>query len=149
MIDKIKKDPRISKQQRMVIDIFHTSNFLDAKFSKILKKYGITHAQFNIIKNLQAAYPEPMSVKEIKESIMFTNSDVTRLIDRLLAKELLEREICPKNRRKVDIKISKKGSKIIDEIMIENDKHVSGVVESLVSEEEALFTSEILRRLRK
>ncbi|PLX02781.1 MAG: MarR family transcriptional regulator, partial [Marinilabiliales bacterium] len=35
-----------------------------------------------------------MSVKEIKESIMFTNSDVTRLIDRLLAKELLEREIC-------------------------------------------------------
>lgn len=149
MTDKIKKDPRISKQQRMIIDIFHTSNFLDDKFSKILKKYGITHAQFNIIKNLQAAYPEPLSVKEIKESIMFTNSDVTRMIDRLLAKDLLIRNVCPKNRRKVDIEISKKGSEIIDEIMVENEKHISSIAESRVTEEEALFTSEILRRLRK
>jgi len=149
MTDKIKKDPRISKQQRMVIDIFHTANYLDDKFSKILKEYGITHPQFNIIKNLQAAYPEPMSVKEIKESIMFTNTDVTRMIDRLLSKDLLVRNVCPKNRRKVDILISKKGSDVIDKIMDENDKNTNRFIEEIVTEEEALKTSEILRRLRK
>ncbi|NOY49314.1 MAG: MarR family transcriptional regulator [Chlorobi bacterium] len=149
MSSKIKKDPRISKQQRMVIDIFHTSNYLDDKMSKVLKTFGITHPQFNIVKNLQAAYPEAMSVKEIKETIMFKNSDVTRLLDRLVNKGLLERNTCPVNRRQVDIKITDKGSKLIDSIMDRFNDTMDNFFEDIVTKEEALRTSEILRRLRE
>lgn len=149
MTSKIKKDPSITKQQRMVIDIIHTAAWVDVRISFILKKYGITHPQFNILKNIQAANPEPLSVKEIKDSIMFTNSDVTRLVDRLVNKDLLIRNICPVNRRKMDVSITPKATKILDDITDEFRIKFGNFFEKEVSVEEALRTSEILRKIRK
>jgi len=149
MSAKIKKDPRISKQQRMIIDIFHTSQWLDDRMSKVLKEYGLTHPQFNVVKILQSAYPEPLTLKEIKESIMFTKSDVTRMVDRLVSKGFIERNICPVNRRQVDIIITAKGSETIDKIMEDFEDKVNLRIQELISVEEALKTSEILRRIRE
>lgn len=149
MTAKIKKDPSITKQQRMVIDIIHTANWLDDKISGILKTYGITHPQYNILKNVQAAHPEPLSIKEIRESIMFKNSDVTRLVDRLVNKELLSRSTCPENRRKMDVHISAKATQILDEIGQKYREKFGNFFEKEISIEEALKTSEILRMIRK
>lgn len=149
MSDKIKKDPNISKQQRMVIDIIHTANWLDDRITRVLKKYGITHPQFNILKNVQAAHPEPLSVKEIRETIMFTNSDISRLIDRLVNKELLHRETCTVNRRKVEIRITKSATSMLDIITSELKESISNFYESQISVEESLHISEILRLIRR
>ncbi|HJN06183.1 MAG TPA: MarR family transcriptional regulator [Bacteroidales bacterium] len=149
MVSKIKKDPTVTKQQRMVIDIIHTANWLDERISKVLKGFGITHPQFNILKNIQAAHPEPLSVKEIKDTIMFTNSDVTRLVDRLVKKELLCRDTCPENRRKMDVSITEKGVDMLDQILPELKKTFNNFFETKVSLEDALKTSEILRRIRQ
>lgn len=149
MFVKIKKDPSITMQQRMVIDIIHTYNWLDEKISGVLKGYGITHPQFNILKNIQAAHPEPLSVKEIKDSIMFSNSDVTRLVDRLVAKDLLCRDTCPANRRKMDVSITDKGSEMLLAITPELNKELKNYFEEEVGIEEALSTCKILRRIRK
>lgn len=149
MSSKIKKDPNISKQMRMVIDIIHTANWLDDKISRILKGKGITHPQFNILKNIQAAHPEPLSVKEIKETIMFKNSDVTRLIDRLVNKELLQRNTCPANRRKMDIFITEKGTNMLNNISPEFQKAFGNLVDTEISIDDALSTSDILRLIRK
>ncbi len=149
MLSKIKKDSTINKQQRMIIDIIHTANWLDERISKILKGYGITHPQFNILKNVQAAHPEPLSVKEIKDTIMFTNSDVTRLIDRLVNKGLLHRNTCHVNRRKVDINITKEATEMLGKIAIEFNERFGNFYESEISIEEALRTSDILRLIRK
>lgn len=149
MTSKIKKDPSISKQMRMVIDVIHTANWLDEKISGILNGFGITHPQFNILKNIQAAHPEPLSVKEIKESIMFTKSDVTRLIDRLVYKGLLIRNTCPVNRRKMDISMTKKGTKMLNGITPEFQKAFGNSIDKEISIDEALNTSDILRIIRK
>lgn len=148
MSSKIKKDPTISKQHRMVIDIIHTANWLDERISRILKGHGITHPQFNILKNVNAASPEPLSVKEIKDTIMFTNPDVTRLIDRLVNKGLLIRETCSINRRKVDIRITENAIALLDIITLEFKKIFHDFFESEISIEEALLTSDILRLIR-
>ncbi len=144
----INKDPTITKQQRMVIDIIHTANWLDEKISIVLKAYGITHPQFNILKIVKATNPEPLSVKEIKDNIMFSNSDVTRLIDRLVAKELLCRQTCPINRRKVDIRITKKATAVLNKITKDFEIEFGCFFESEISDEEALRTSGILRLIR-
>lgn len=149
MTSKIKKDPTVTKQQRMVIDIIHTAAWVDVRISSILKNYEITHPQFNILKNIQAAHPEPLSVKEIKDSIMFSNSDVTRLVDRLVSKELLIRNVCPVNRRKMDVSITPKATQILNEITDEFRTKFGNFFEKEISVEEALQTSEILRRIRK
>ncbi len=145
---KIKRDPTVTMQQRMIIDIIHTANWLDEKISKILKGYGITHPQFNILKNVQAAFPDPLSVKEIKDTIMFTNSDVTRLIDRLVVKDLLCRETCPMNRRKVDISITEKATSMLNTITEDYRIEFSNFFEKEISIDEALRTSDILRLIR-
>ena len=149
MLSKIKKDPNISKQMRMVIDIIHTANWLDDKISGILKVFGITHPQFNILKNIQAAHPEPLSVKEIKETIMFTNSDVTRLVDRLVKKGLLQRNTCSSNRRKMDIFITEKGTIMLNNISPEFQKAFGNTVDNEITIYDALKTSDILRLIRK
>lgn len=149
MTSKIKKDPTITKQQRMVIDIIHTANWLDERISKVLKSFGITHPQFNILKNIQAAHPEPLSVKEIKDTIMFANSDVTRLVDRLVQKDLLCRDTCLDNRRKMDVRITENGNRTLDKILPALRKTLDNFFEEKLTVEEALNTSEILRRIRK
>jgi len=133
----------------MVIDIIHTAAWLEIRISKILKQFDITHPQFNIMRNVQAASPLPLSVQEIKETIMFKNSDVTRLIDRLVNKDLLIRETCPKNRRKVDVRISPKGIAMLAEITPKVKAFFSDIIEDQISVEEALRTSDILRLVRK
>ncbi len=148
MSSKIKRDPTITNHQRMVIDIIHTANWLDRKISIISKGYGITHAQFNILKNLQAAIPEPLSVKEIKDTIMFTNSDVTRLIDRLVLKGLLYRNTCAINRRKVDISITEEATVLLNTITEEYRIEFANFFDKDITNEEALRTSDILRLVR-
>lgn len=149
MSSKIKRDPSVTQQQRMVIDIIHTANWLDDRISAILKRYGITHPQFNILKNIEAAQPEPLSVKEIKQSIMFKNPDVTRLVDRLVNKGLLERKICMNNRRKMDVSITQRGIDLLREVLFDFRKEFGNFFEKEVDVEEAKETSEILRRIRK
>lgn len=149
MTAKIKKDPTITKQHRMVIDIIHTANWLDDKISRILKRYGITHPQFNILKNVQAAHPAPLSIKEIRESIMFKNSDVTRLVDRLVNKELLQRNLCPENRRKMDVSITPNATRVLSEISIKFKEEMKDFFELEITTGEALKTSDILRKIRK
>lgn len=149
MSTKIKKDPSITKQHRMVIDIIHTAQWLDERITPILKDFGITHPQFNILKNVQAASPEPLSVNEIKDTIMFKNSDVTRLLDRLVKKQMLTRETCLNNRRKVDIRITNKGTKTVNSITPKIIERFNKFCEDQISVEEALATSEILRLIRK
>jgi DNA-binding MarR family transcriptional regulator len=43
-------------------------------------------------------------------------SNTTRLIDKLITKGYVERTVCPTNRRKVEIVITKEGLKILAEI---------------------------------
>lgn len=146
---KIKRDKSLSAQHIMVIDIFHTASKLEDVISEILKDYEITHQQYNIIKNVYSASPDPLSVMEIKETTMFRNSDITRLIDRLVAKELLIRKVCPENRRKIDITIAKKGMQYVEQIQPKLNEAFNGLYTSEISIEDGLKTTEVLRSLRK
>ncbi len=148
MASKIKRDPTITIQHMMVLDIIHTANNIDERISRILKKYDITHPQFNILKNVQAASPEPLSAKEIKESIMFSNPDISRLIDRLVKKGLLSRKECQASRRQVDVTITNKGTEAINKIIPEFFKEFNNFYRDDFTDEQALKTIKILRYIR-
>jgi len=52
----------------------------------------------------------------IQERMIAKNSNTTRLIDKLLSKKLVNREICPNNRRKIEVLITENGLKILKEL---------------------------------
>jgi DNA-binding MarR family transcriptional regulator len=77
--------------------------------SKVLKEDGITEPQFNVLRILRGAKGKPLSVQQILDNMVQRSSNITRIVDKLIKKEFVERKECPTNRRKMDIIITEKG----------------------------------------
>jgi DNA-binding MarR family transcriptional regulator len=134
--------------QRAVVEIIWIFNLLDEHISGVLKGFGLTHIQFNILRLLQSEHPDVISVGEVKDRVLFRTSDVSRIIDRLVKKELVERSLCQQNRRKIDLRISEKGLKLIDSILPELNNTLDTLLTGRISEQEAVLIVELLKKIR-
>ncbi len=113
--------------QKAVINLLYTANWLMDKNNSFFKAYGITNQQFNILRILRGQHPQKISGAEIKSRMIDKNSDVSRLLDRLIAKKLIEKSQCPNDKRAADVMITKSGLdllKIIDKKMDQTDSAV-------------------------
>lgn len=115
-----------SDYHKAAVNIIYTSNWLMDIHSKVIKPYNITVQQFNILRILRGQYPAVVNLKLIKKRMLDKMSDVSRLVERLREKELVNRQICPSDRRHMDIIITAKGlellQKLDDEIAKINNK---------------------------
>jgi DNA-binding MarR family transcriptional regulator len=73
-------------------------------------------------------------------------SNVSRLVDKLIAKGYVERKICKTDRRQVDVFITDKGLKVTDEISIKLDDEIEQIVQ--IPPEKAELLSDLLDSLR-
>jgi len=105
--------------EKLVINILFTASWLEGKNIQRFKPFGISPQQFNVLRILRGAYPHPVRLSDITERMIDKNSNATRLVEKLRQKGLLKRDICPTNRRQVDILILNKGLEILKEIDIE------------------------------
>lgn len=99
-----------------MLNIMYTSNWLMAEFRDIYKPFNITPQQYNVLRILRGKHPESVNPSEIKDVMLDKNPDITRLCDRLLVMGLIGRSIDAKNRRKMNIIITKQGLKLLSEI---------------------------------
>jgi DNA-binding MarR family transcriptional regulator len=137
-----------SEHQRAAVEIIWIFNLLDGHISSVLKGFGLTHAQFNILRLLQSEHPGVISVGEVKDRVLFQTSDVTRILDRLVNKELVERSLCQQNRRKMDLRISEKGLMLIDDVLPKLNKTLDQLLTDKISEQEAALIVELLKKIR-
>lgn len=135
-----------NEYERVAVNIAFTSNWLSDQFQSYLKQYGISQQQYNILRILRGQHPNPASVNLLKERMIDKNSDVSRMIDRLLAKELVIRNTCPDDRRSVNIFISEKGLSILSEIDQDSGKQ-EHIIKG-ITEEEAKQLNELLDKIR-
>ena len=105
-----------SEQHRLIVNILYTAEWLNTEMSVIVKDKGITTVQYNILRILLGSYPNTLSVGDVKKRSINKKADVTRILDRLVEKDLVTRELCPENRRRMDVKISKKGILMMEEL---------------------------------
>lgn len=133
---------------KMVVNILRAGNIIDNEVSKVLKEFEITHVQFNILRVLEAASPEKLSVGEIKRGLFFPTSDVTRLLDRLEKRDLITRSLRPDNRRKMDITITDAGLQLIASSLPKIEEKLNGYYKHLVTTTERDQLIEILKRFR-
>jgi DNA-binding MarR family transcriptional regulator len=80
------------------------------------KQLDLTEQQYNVLRILRGQFPKPCNLKLIKERMLDKMSDTSRIIDKLLKKELVERTQCFDDRRNVDILISEKGMVLINSL---------------------------------
>jgi len=102
--------------QKVAINLFYTSNWVSSQFSDKLKTHGITQQQYNILRILRGQYPNPASIKLLKERMLDKMSDASRLVDKLNLKGLLERKTAKHDRRNVDVVITQKGLDLLESL---------------------------------
>jgi DNA-binding MarR family transcriptional regulator len=142
----IKQTKKISEYQKGIANLVLTYTHVISKMEEFLGEYELTLPQFNILRILRGQYPEPSTNNLIKERIIHRNSDVTRIIDRLISKKLVERSGCDNDRRKVDILISKEGLRILE--VIDSRMHEVERLLSSLDQSEAEEFNRLLDKIR-
>ena len=98
---------------KTILELIKTGHWLTDSVTRELKEYDIYEPQFNVLRILKGAKGEPISVNTILDRMIQRSSNVTRIIDKLESKGLVERTLCSKDRRKMDIIITPKGDELL------------------------------------
>ncbi len=123
------------KYYKAIHQIIQTGHWVTDQISLELKEFDITEPQFNVLRILQGRKGEPITVLEIQERMVQRTSNVTRIIDKLLAKDLVDRKECPSNRRKMDITITDKGVKFLSVLDKKVQVFHKPMIDNLTAEE--------------
>jgi len=111
--DEIQQQKFKSIQQKLMLNLIYTTNWVNAKHDSFFKDSEITIQQYNVLRILRGQHPNPCSIKLIKERMLDRMSDASRIVDKLNLKKLVVRSECPNDRRSVDIVITDKGLEIL------------------------------------
>jgi len=107
--EEINQNKFKNEYHKLAVNILYTHGWLITKFSKLLKNEKLSLSQYNVLRILRGHHPEALSVNVIKDRMLDKTPDVSRLIDRIIEKKLIERSACNEDRRKVNIVITTKG----------------------------------------
>ncbi len=132
--------------QKATVNILFTANWLNEKVKNFLESEKITPQQYNILRILKGG-KKPLSTLQIRERMLDKMSDTSRIVERMLRKELVDKKICPTDKRLVDVTISKKGLAILDKLDARNDQ-LDGILYGLTGEEASRLNS-LLDKMRE
>jgi DNA-binding MarR family transcriptional regulator len=116
------------------VNLIYTYNWFVAFQDKILKGYGVTLQQYNVLRILRGQHPNPATVKLIRERMLDKMSDASRIVEKLRLKGWADRSLCPKDRRNVDVTITGAGLDLLLKIDKQN-VHVETFLSNLNREE--------------
>jgi DNA-binding MarR family transcriptional regulator len=144
--DEIKQTKFKSPYQKAAVNLIFTANWLESKQQGFFKPFGITNSQYNILRILRGQHPNKISGAEIKSRMLDQNSDIPRLLDRLIRKTLISKSPCPNDKRAADIAITPQGLEVLASI----DHHIDQSEKSAIclTREEALQLSDLLDKCR-
>jgi DNA-binding MarR family transcriptional regulator len=111
----------------------YSQNIINEKFHEILKPYDLSGEQYNVLRILRGQKGLPANMSVIQERMIAKTSNTTRLVDKLLLKELVTRKVCPENRRKIEVLITQKGLDVLrglDPKVIEHEQSFSRNLET-------------------
>ncbi len=124
-----------NEYHRGIINLIYTVNQLNYDFMQSLKKHKLTEAQYNVLRILRGFRSEgPLSIGFIKERMLDKNSDVSRIVDKLLEKGLVDRKENSIDRRQKDITITEKGLELLSQ-MDECEKKIDTLLQNLTVDE--------------
>ncbi len=133
--------------EKALINILYTHGWVTAQIKGFLSAYGVTMQQYNVLRILNGAFPEPISTSVIRDRMLDKMSDASRIVDRLCTKGYASRQKNKDDRRLVDVMISSSGQALLKKI---NDaEEVSGETLNILSEKEAKELSRILDKIRE
>jgi DNA-binding MarR family transcriptional regulator len=136
-----------SSFEKAVVNLLYTHNWYRDKYQAVYSAFGLKNQHYNVLRILKGSKPNPISPGEIKAVMLDKAPDLTRLLDKLVKMGLVDRHLCPENRRKMDVFITSKGLDVLEEIT-SKQYAMQGELEAGISADEAEQLSNLLDKLR-
>ncbi len=105
--------PFHSAAQEALVALFRTTDLLRRELARVLEPAGITPQQYNVLRILRGAGEAGLPTLEIVTRMIEQAPGITRLLDRLERKTLVQRERCPEDRRRVTCRIAPAGLELL------------------------------------
>ena len=134
-------------RSKTTINILYTASWFTNALTRILKPFGISWQQFNILRILRGQQGKPASLRLVSDRMIDQMSNTSRLIDKLVDKGLVERRECPNDRRQVDLLVTAEGERVVKEAYEVIDQNMQGRFEH-ISDQKLKQLNDLLDELR-
>ncbi|MFY0605471.1 MAG: MarR family transcriptional regulator [Cyclobacteriaceae bacterium] len=134
--DEIKAEEFYSEQHKLSTNLIYTHYWAYDRLQEIFEEFELTPQQHNVLRILRSAFPLSFTTSQILDRMMEKNAGVSRIVDRLVKKELVLKEVSKEDKRLVDITISYKGHALCEKID-EERKRLDGIYGNLTTKEAA------------
>jgi len=135
-----------NEQTKAGINILFTAAYLNNYQGPIFKRYGITVAQYNLLRILKGQLPNSASINLLIDRMLDKNSNASRIVEKLRVKNLVERIQNPDDRRAVNVTITEKGIQLIAK-MDATELELFGGLNNL-TDEQAEMLNDLLDKAR-
>lgn len=132
---------------KTVVNLMYTCRAVEEAIQEVLKPYGLSIPQYNVLRILRGQKGNPANLSTLQERMVDKSSNTTRLVDKLIKKQWVRRQVCAHNRRKVEIFITTQGLdalQTLDPLMESNN---TNIVKNF-SEKELETLNNLLDKLR-
>lgn len=143
----IKSTVKMDNAKKVILNIMYTQNVVQDHFNELLKPYDLSGEQYNVLRILRGQKGKPANMCVIQERMLAKTSNTTRLVDKLLLKDFVTRNVCPDNRRKIEVSITQKGLDVLKELDPKVDEHEQTFANNL-KPEELVFLNQLLEKYR-
>lgn len=134
-----------NEYQKSALNLIYTYNWLRERINKVFDESEITAKQFNILRILRGE-GKPLSTLQIRQRMLDKMSDTSRIVDRLIKKGLVKKNLSATDRRLVDVIITAKGRKLLEKIDA-YDGQMDSIMMNL-TESDARNLNELLDKVR-
>ena len=138
----------VSEQEKLMINVIYSANLLNLITSRLFKPYELSPQQYNVLRILRGQKGESIALMDIEHRMLDKSSNVSRLVDKLISKDLINRSISSKDRRRIEIVITSRGVSVLKEIDVILSE-MNSKIKAIISDDNAKKTNRILDQLRE
>ena len=113
--DLKKRGPFDSVEQEAALSIMRTSDLLENRFARLLREYGLTGSQYNVLRILRGE-GRPMPCLEVADRMIQVAPAITRVVNQLLELELIVKTQCPQDRRVFHIELNATAKRLLKKL---------------------------------
>jgi DNA-binding MarR family transcriptional regulator len=135
-----------NNHQKAMVNVIFTANWLLERIKLFLKDADITTQQYNMLRILRGS-KKPLSTLQIRERMLDRMSDTSRIVDRLVKKNLVEKQVCLADKRLVDVQITEKGLLMLDQLDQKN-MDLDGILKNLTASD-SIHLNALLDKMRE
>lgn len=136
-----------SEYHKASVNLLFTHNWVMEKVKEICASENLTPQQFNILRILRGSFPEPLSTMQIRQRMLDKMSDTSRIVDRLIVKGLVKKNVSLKDKRLVAVQITPEGKQVLEKMDIKQTT-LDNILGNLTATEASIL-SDLLDKIRQ